>query len=129
MWNERSAIRYSCTNNLCYLLSGAVKSNLGHLEGSSGVAGLIKTILVLEKGVIPPNANFEHLNPKIDAEFLNLKVRTSFRLQAKRKFLRVTSFRQQVCLGPLKDCDEHLSTHSDSVDLTHTLCLTMHIII
>lgn len=30
--------------------------------------------MVLEKGVIPPNTNFERLNPDIDAEFLNIKV-------------------------------------------------------
>ena len=57
------------------VFSGAVKSNIGHLEGASGIAGLIKTIMVLEKALIPPNANFECLNPKIDADFLNLKVR------------------------------------------------------
>ena len=51
-----------------------MKSNIGHLEGSSGVAGIIKTILALEKGVIPPNTNFELLNPNIDAEFFNLEV-------------------------------------------------------
>ena len=53
-----------------------MKSNIGHLEGGSGIAGIVKTILVLEKGLIPPNANFEHLNPNIDAEFLNLRVPT-----------------------------------------------------
>lgn len=53
---------------------GAVKSNLGHLEGASALAGIIKAVLVLEKGVIPPNTNFEKLNPKIDATALNLKV-------------------------------------------------------
>ncbi|GAW26469.1 putative polyketide [Rosellinia necatrix] len=52
---------------------GAVKSNIGHLEGASGLAGVIKTVLVLEKGVIPPNANFETLNPKIDAHNWGLK--------------------------------------------------------
>lgn len=51
-----------------------MKSNLGHLEGASGVAGIIKTIMVLEKGVIPPNANFERLNPDIDADFLKITV-------------------------------------------------------
>ena len=53
---------------------GAVKSNIGHLEGCSGIASVIKTILVLEKGIIPPNTNFERANPKIDIEFLKIKV-------------------------------------------------------
>lgn len=57
--------------------SGAVKSNIGHLEGASGLAGLIKTVLSLEKGIIPPNTNFEKLNPKIDSKHLRIKVRTS----------------------------------------------------
>jgi hypothetical protein len=55
------------------LYVGAVKSNIGHLEGCSGVAGLIKTVLVLEHGVIPPNINFEKVNPKIDPAALNIK--------------------------------------------------------
>ncbi|KAF6241140.1 hypothetical protein HO173_000934 [Letharia columbiana] len=52
---------------------GAMKSNIGHLEGASGVAGVIKAILILETGVIPPNVNIEHLNPDIDADYLRLK--------------------------------------------------------
>jgi acyl transferase domain-containing protein len=56
------------------IFSGAVKSNIGHLEGSAGIAGAIKAIMVLEKGIIPANANFENLNRRIDAEFFNLKV-------------------------------------------------------
>ncbi len=55
--------------------SGSVKSNIGHLEGASGVAGVIKTVLALEKGIIPPNSvNLQSLNPRIDDEFLNIKV-------------------------------------------------------
>ncbi|KAL8658296.1 MAG: hypothetical protein Q9226_001112 [Calogaya cf. arnoldii] len=54
------------------LFIGAVKSNVGHLEGASGIAGIIKAILVLESAVIPPNANFERLNPNIDADGLRI---------------------------------------------------------
>ena len=61
----------SLANGAC---SGAVKSNIGHLEGTSGIAGIIKAILVVEKGIIPPNTNFEKLNSQIDAEFFSLKV-------------------------------------------------------
>ncbi|KAF2262720.1 ketoacyl-synt-domain-containing protein [Lojkania enalia] len=54
------------------LYVGAVKSNIGHLEGASGVAGIIKTVLALEKGIIPPNSNFERLNPAIDIKALGI---------------------------------------------------------
>ncbi|KAI0015454.1 reducing type I polyketide synthase [Xylariomycetidae sp. FL0641] len=55
---------------------GAVKSNIGHLEGASGLAGVVKAILALERGFIPPNTNFDRLNPLIDADFFNLKFPT-----------------------------------------------------
>lgn len=58
------------------LYIGAVKANVGHLEGASGVAGIIKALLVLEHGVIPPIAGLERLNPRIDADQLGLHVRS-----------------------------------------------------
>lgn len=63
-----------CLGNPTNLFSGAMKSNIGHLEGASGVADVIKAIQILETGVIPPNVNIEHLNPDIDADYLRLKV-------------------------------------------------------
>jgi acyl transferase domain-containing protein len=57
------------------LYIGAIKSNIGHLEGASGVAGLIKTVQALEKAIIPPNINFEKVNPKIFPDKWNIEVR------------------------------------------------------
>jgi acyl transferase domain-containing protein len=47
------------------LYVGALKSNVGHLEGAAGVAAIIKGVFTLEKGVIPPNIWLEKVNPKI----------------------------------------------------------------
>lgn len=58
------------------VLVGSVKPNIGHLEGAAGVAGMIKGVLVLEKGKIPPNINFESGNPTIDFEDWKVKVIT-----------------------------------------------------
>jgi phthiocerol/phenolphthiocerol synthesis type-I polyketide synthase E len=47
---------------------GSVKTNIGHLDRASGVASLIKTILMLQHKEIPPSLNFEKPNPDIDLE-------------------------------------------------------------
>lgn len=61
------------------LIVGSIKTNIGHLEGASGLAGLIKAVLCLEKGVIPPNINFEKPNNQIPLEEWNLKVSLTVR--------------------------------------------------
>ncbi|KAF2260802.1 ketoacyl-synt-domain-containing protein [Lojkania enalia] len=47
-----------CKNRKTPLYVGSIKSNIGHLECTSGLAGLMKSILILEHRQIPANANF-----------------------------------------------------------------------
>lgn len=44
---------------------GSIKGNVGHSEPAAGVAGLLKVLTMLRHGKIPPQANFNLLNPKI----------------------------------------------------------------
>ena len=53
---------------------GSVKTNFGHLEAASGMAGLIKTVLSIKNKQIPPSLNCQTPNPHIPFEELNLKV-------------------------------------------------------
>ncbi|QDV67061.1 Phthiocerol synthesis polyketide synthase type I PpsC [Rosistilla carotiformis] len=57
-------------------LLGSVKTNIGHLEAGSGIAGLIKAALVLHKDQVPPNQNFQTPNPNIPFDKLQLQVAT-----------------------------------------------------
>lgn len=56
------------------LFIGSVKSNVGHLEGASGIVSIIKAAMMLEKKMLLPNANFEKANPNINLEQNNMKV-------------------------------------------------------
>lgn len=47
---------------------GSAKANIGHCEGAAGVAGLIKTVLTLRAGEIPPLVHFDQLNPHISLD-------------------------------------------------------------
>jgi myxalamid-type polyketide synthase MxaB len=59
------------------LLIGSVKSNVGHLEWAAGVCGLIKVILAMGHGQIPPSLHVRKLNPHLDWEKIPVKVVTS----------------------------------------------------
>ncbi|MGQ5261319.1 type I polyketide synthase [Micromonospora sp. ZYX-F-536] len=45
---------------------GSVKSNIGHLSQPSGIVSVIKTVLAMEHGLIPPTINFETPNPAVE---------------------------------------------------------------
>jgi acyl transferase domain-containing protein/acyl-CoA synthetase (AMP-forming)/AMP-acid ligase II/acyl carrier protein len=55
-------------------LVGSVKTNIGHLEGAAGVAGVIKVAMALKHRLIPPTLNFSEPNPDIPFDALPLRV-------------------------------------------------------
>jgi acyl transferase domain-containing protein/NAD(P)-dependent dehydrogenase (short-subunit alcohol dehydrogenase family)/acyl carrier protein len=58
---------------------GSVKSNIGHLKGAAGAAGLLKTALALRDKVLPPSVNCEHPSPDIDFAHSPLFVNTELK--------------------------------------------------
>jgi acyl transferase domain-containing protein/NADPH:quinone reductase-like Zn-dependent oxidoreductase/acyl carrier protein len=58
------------------LLVGSIKSNIGHLEPGSGLAGVLKALLAFEHDILPPSVNFDEPNPDIDFDDLNIAVCT-----------------------------------------------------
>src|SRR5579864_2971515 len=58
---------------------GSVKSNIGHLKGAAGAAGLLKTALALRDKVLPPSVNCEHPSPDIDFAHSPLYVNTELK--------------------------------------------------
>ncbi|MGW2415552.1 beta-ketoacyl synthase N-terminal-like domain-containing protein [Streptomyces tubercidicus] len=47
-------------------LLGSVKGNIGHTDAAAGIAGFIKTVLAVERGIIPPSLHYSEPNPDID---------------------------------------------------------------
>ena len=56
------------------LLVGSVKTNIGHQEAAAGVAGVIKVVLALEHGSIPPHLHFQHPSAHIPWDEYNVEV-------------------------------------------------------
>jgi thioester reductase-like protein len=57
-------------------LIGSVKTNIGHMETASGIAGLIKNALICHHGIIPKSLHFTTPNPDIEFDKYHLKVVT-----------------------------------------------------
>jgi acyl transferase domain-containing protein/acyl carrier protein len=56
---------------------GSIKTNVGHLEPASGMAGLLKALLVLEKRQVPAVLHQSSPNPQIDLAALNIRIPTA----------------------------------------------------
>ncbi|KAL0256846.1 Type I Iterative PKS [Diplodia seriata] len=75
------------------LYFGSVKTNVGHLENASGVVAVIKAAMMLERGFILPNINFEQPNDAIPLAQWNMKVPTSQRpWPTNKRFISVNNF-------------------------------------
>lgn len=76
------------------LLIGSVKTNIGHLEAGAGVAGLIKTALVLKHGFVPANLHFHTPSGGLDLAELGIDIPTTGRPfpESDRRVAGVNSF-------------------------------------
>ena len=77
----------------CWL--GSVKTNIGHLEAASGIAGLIKVVLSLQNQEIPPNLHFKKLNPFISLKGTNFYIPTekqSWTSEKGHRYAGISSF-------------------------------------
>ena len=59
------------------LAIGSVKTNIGHLEAAAGVAGLVKTVLALQRREIPPHLHLQSRNPHIDWSAMPIEIPTA----------------------------------------------------
>jgi acyl transferase domain-containing protein/acyl carrier protein len=78
------------------LTLGSVKTNIGHLEAAAGVAGLIKVVLAMQHGEIPPHLHLKKLNPAISWEDFPLVIPTALTpwssTEGQRRLAGVSSF-------------------------------------
>lgn len=56
------------TDKRTFCALGSVKANIGHLDAAAGVASLLRAVLALEHREIPPSANYERPNPKLELD-------------------------------------------------------------
>ncbi|OQE44094.1 hypothetical protein PENCOP_c002G01853 [Penicillium coprophilum] len=75
------------------LYIGSVKSNIGHLEGASGIISVIKAAMMLDRELMLPNAEFKKANPNIPMSEWNMKLLTTTRpWPSRKKYLSVSNY-------------------------------------
>ncbi|MCG8618404.1 MAG: type I polyketide synthase, partial [Desulfobacterales bacterium] len=67
------------TDKQGYCAVGSLKTNMGHMNSASGIGGLIKTVLAVKHGKIPPSLNFTEPNPKLNIEESPFFINTALR--------------------------------------------------
>jgi myxalamid-type polyketide synthase MxaD len=74
----------------------SVKTNIGHLESAAGIAGLIKTVLALQHGELPPHLHLKEVNPQIPIDEFGFTIPTAItpwpRDPERKRFASVSSF-------------------------------------
>lgn len=58
------------------MLVGSVKTVIGHTEAAAGLAGVLKIVLSMKHGFVPPNLHFENLNPEVKPSYTHLQIPT-----------------------------------------------------
>jgi hypothetical protein len=111
--------------------SGSVKANIGHLEGASALASLVKCIcnmtrrstqggpkltltVILEKGVIPPNALLQKMNPAMNADSYSIEVSSICVAQISLSNSDYDRYQSRMSSGQCKVSAAYLSTLSGS---------------
>lgn len=71
---------------------GSIKTQIGHCEGAAGIAGLIKAVLIAERGVIPGNLHFRQPTPHVPWSELPVEVVTGQRPLERARRIAINSF-------------------------------------
>ena len=111
---------------------GSVKSNIGHCDAASGIAGLIKTVMMLEHKQLPPSLHYQQPNPEIDFANSPFRVNTELTDWSKPAFPRraaISAFgmggtNAHMILEEAPKLETSTATTGDDVRDWHSLCLS-----
>jgi len=130
---EVSAIQNTIGRNretTCHL--GSVKSNLGHLESAAGIAGLVKSVLILNHGLIPGNLHFNKPNQFIDFDSYNLNVVATATAIDQEALIGISSFgfgganAHVILRGAEKEKRKEIEEHVSPFDRGRSLPLSAY---
>ncbi|KAL9091407.1 MAG: hypothetical protein Q9165_004793 [Trypethelium subeluteriae] len=95
------------------VLIGSVKSNIGHLEGSSGLASILKSVLMIEKALFFPNADFEEENTRYPPSKHNLQEYTLATINGEGESRLAQFYREFKGANGVRSPTNHVNGHSE----------------